>query len=405
MHTNDILTFILISIILTSLVIPYINMCVSTGSRFQTKIMETIIYRFVDEIRREIESIRGLKFTQNVEVKIITTAQAIEMWAPKEDSPEIPEHLRYKEMLYKLSLLIPFNKSIIQLERSWVGMFLAATAGTTLYINIDYFDVKKPTTRNVLAHELAHVLQFLNFRIEWPQNLDSSLAFSTLIEGDAGLVQHMYCIKTKLCEPSPPTKLYLDDLYISLNLFPYIYGENFVRYLYEKGGWDLVNKAYEKPPPSTLMVMEPELYLEYLMNNTIITIDTTISIDKDAEPIHIDVLGSYYVMLILVNSIGIEKARDIAINWRGDKVHLYKLSNNTHIEWILLWNTTWSSPIYARNFYNNLTYVISTIGKVLLNTKSEALVEIIINSTSSWYIHIYLDEYNVFIESRYIEKL
>ncbi|MEM1541116.1 MAG: DUF4157 domain-containing protein [Ignisphaera sp.] len=405
MHTNDIPTFILISIVLISLVIPYINMYVGTGSRFRTKVMETIIYRFVDEICREIESIRGLRFTQNVEVKIITTAQAIEMWAPKEDYKEIPEHLRYREMLYKLSLLIPLNKSIIQLERSWVGMFLAATAGTTLYINVDYFDSRKPTTRNVLAHELAHVLQFLNFRIEWPQYLDSSLAFSTLTEGDAGLVQHMYCVKTKLCEPSPPTKLYLDDLYISLNLFPYIHGENFVRYLYEKGGWDLVNKAYEKPPKSTLMIMEPELYFGYLVNNTIITINTTISINRDARPVHIDVLGSYYVMLILANSIGIEKSKDIAINWRGDKAHIYKVSNSTHIEWILLWNTTWSSPIYARNFYSNLTYVISTIGKALLNTQSESLVEITINSIASWYIRTYLDEYNVFIESRYVEKL
>lgn len=399
-----VITVILVTIVLTSLAIVYVNQSIELKNNIRLKILENVFHKFIEEIIKDIESIRNLKFLQPIEIKLITTNQAIEMWALDEDT-EIPQDVKYREVLYKLSLLIPFNKSIIQSEKTWVGMFLAATAGTILYINIDYLDLRNPGVRNVLAHELTHVLQFINFKIEWPRTLDSSLALAALIEGDAGFVQHMYCLKTKLCEPSPPTNIYLDDLYISLNLFPYIYGENFVKYLYEKGGWEFVNNAYRRPPSSTLMVMIPELYIEYLLHNVTLIKNVTISHELNTAPVYIDSLGAYYIMIIIGKHIGIEKAKNIVINLRGDAVHLYRLTNTTHVEWIMIWNTTWSNSTHAQNFYNNITHILSNLGETIYTKELETIIEIDLDNSSTCFYYTNLKEFNVIIKAKYIEKI
>lgn len=402
---NIAIIIVLAIIISSSLSVTFLN--IYGGflriQKFGLKLTESMVCKLIDEVSREIEMIRGLKFVEPVKVKIVNTSWAIKTWVPKEDS-EIPKELLYKEMLFKLSLLIPHNKTIIQLEKLWVGMFIAATVGTSIYINTDYFDPTNPRTRNILAHELTHILQFLHFKIEYPDELDSRLSIAALIEGDAGWTQHLYCVKTKLCIPSPPTPLYLGDMYISLNLFPYIYGEKFVRYLYEYGGWELVNRAYGNPPKSTLIIMKPELYISYLTNGVDTVADVQISLSLDGELVHSDVLGAYYIMLVLARFIDIEKARDIALNWRGDKAHLYRSTNISKTSWILLWNTSWSSISYAQFFYKNLTNALARYGDLVRYDENGVTIAITPSESIKHLIDVDVKGVNVFVRSKYIEE-
>jgi hypothetical protein len=51
-------------------------------------------------------------------------------------------------------------------------------------------------------------------------------------------------------------------LYISTGLtFPYDSGMAFIQTLYDEGGWEAVNAAFQDPPSSTEQIMHPELYL------------------------------------------------------------------------------------------------------------------------------------------------
>lgn len=365
---------------------------------------EDQVKQLVFDVMKGVEEIRGLTIGRDIEIKLINTSWAIKTWAPKEDT-EIPKELLYKELLYKLTFILPYDRSIVQKEREWVGMFAAAVAGKTLYINTDYFDPKNPSIRNLLAHELTHVAQFLHFHIETPQILDNRLAILTLVEGDAGWTQHLYCIKTKLCEPSPPTYIYLDDLYLSLNLFPYIYGENFVRYLHDHGGWDLVNKAYSKPPKSTLMILKPEVYLDYLLNNVDIVINVSLYTVEIGNCVYSDVLGAYYVMLILAKHTGLDIAQDIATNWRGDRVALCNYEEGNRSVWVVLWNITWSNPLYATNFYNNLTSMLRNRGEVYELGKGKVVAIIEVRENLKHVIEIEIVTSNsVFIKSWFTEE-
>lgn len=393
---------VILASLLSTLMISFIGL--PNRQRYNLNLAEFSIRRLIDEVSKSVENIRGLKFTEPVDIKIVNTSWAIETWAPKEDI-EIPRELLYRELVYKLSFLVPYDKTIIQLERSWVGMFWAATAGTTLFINIDYFNPNDPSARNLLAHELTHVLQFLHFKIGYlPTTLDESLAYTTLVEGDAGLTQHLYCVETKLCTPSSPTRLYPGDLYLSLNLFPYIYGENFARYLYQLGGWNLINKAYEMPPKSTLMVMNPEIYLNYL-NGANVVVNVTIAISGD-KCVFSDTLGAYYIMLILINYIGIEKATDIALNWRGDRVMLCELENQVNQSWVMLWNTTWSSPSYAINFYNNVTSMLKQKGDVIEIGENKVLAIISATNTVKHTVEVSIvNNFSVFVKSWFSKEI
>lgn len=317
------------------------------------------VLQLVEDVKRDLSRIRGLNFTRDVEVVLINTTWALERWAPR--NGVVPEDVLYRERVYRATLLTPYNFSIAAGQRQWVAMFLAATVGTTLYINTDYFSLEDRGARNVIAHELMHILQHLHFRVNLGRHSsDAVMAVSALIEGDAGWAQHLYCRDTGLCTPSPTVSMNLRNPYISLLLFPYIYGENFVKKLYTYGGWELVNSAYSKPPTSTSMVMRPEKYIAYLSNGSYAPEDVIIprSYCNYRDPLHTDTLGEYYILLVLAQRIGLDGAEQAANGWSGDRVELYRDAGTRYLRWVVCWNTSWVSVEDAREFYQAFVKVL-----------------------------------------------
>ncbi len=347
---------------------------------------ETI--KLVNEVKRDVSRIRELVFIKDVDIVFINTTWALKTWAPKEEE-KVPEEMIYKEMIYKSTFLVPYNFSIVSSQRGWVSMFLAASVDTSIYINTDYFNPMDKGARNVIAHELTHILQSLHFKMDIPRETDGVLAALALIEGDAGWTQHLYCLDTGLCQPSPKTNIYLDNPYISLLLFPYIYGEDFVKALYTYGGWSLVNKAYTKPPISTSMVMKPDKYIAYLFNGSYTPEDVAISTIycPYGNPLYSDTLGEYYIMLIFAQRIGLEKALKIADGWNGDRVELYKAAEiSVYPKWAICWNISWVSQEEAEEFYRSFIEVLRKEADVLTiqNNKTYILMYNIEGVEKQW---------------------
>mgnify|MGYP001626369840 CR=1 FL=1 len=359
------------------------------------------IISLAKDVEKGVEAIRNLSFTVKVNFMLINTSWALEHWAPKE-SGEIPPSVLHKEMIYKLTFLTPLSFSLVSGERSFVGMFLAATAGTTIYINTDYFDPSSSGSRNVLAHELTHVLQFIHFPNIFKEDntTDASLAKQALIEGDAGWTQHLYCVKTRLCTPSPRMGIDLRNPYIALVSFPYVYGEWFVSHLYNLSGWSIVNKAYSKPPISTSMVMHPERYVNYLVNNIKEFVEPSVSCGCSGSKVYVDRLGEYYVMLVLAQRIGLEKAGAVASGWRGDRAELYKAENSTHVTWILCWNITWASQEFSKQFY---TLFVSSLGGVEGYRYEDAVAMEIVSNSKRVFVNVLNGGMWTLVKSIYVE--
>jgi type II secretory pathway pseudopilin PulG len=129
-----------------------------------------------------------------------------------------------------------------------------------------------------LAHELEHALADQTLELPVPDEpdparADGDLAGLALVEGDATLLTQVYGARhigpldalstlgdlgsvvdsqRQLAALSPYLRNEL--------LFPYAAGAKFVCGLYEQGGWDAVDAAYERPPASTAQILFPQRY-------------------------------------------------------------------------------------------------------------------------------------------------
>jgi hypothetical protein len=128
-----------------------------------------------------------------------------------------------------------------------------------------------------LVHELEHALadQALGLptRTPGPGKLDALRAASSVIEGDAVLTTQRYVLtlpvedQILLAGPSllataEPGTSGLPHYLEQERAFPYVYGLPFVCGLYAEGGWEAVNRAYDRPPNSTAEILFPDQYLD-----------------------------------------------------------------------------------------------------------------------------------------------
>ena len=132
-----------------------------------------------------------------------------------------------------------------------------------------------------VVHELDHALtdQALGgIREDFgngPSAGERSGAYSALVEGDATIAMEAYLLRhgsfndqlDSVSELGPAQKAQKDletyPYYFQRQLlYPYVEGLNFDCALYEKGGWDAIDKAYADPPETTAEVMFPERYGE-----------------------------------------------------------------------------------------------------------------------------------------------
>lgn len=316
------------------------------------------VLQIASNISKEVEEIRGLSFKESPKIIILTKEEALKKWGPsREDYQEIKKW----ELVYKMSFLVPINYNLTKTKEKETASWIAVTSGNKVYIISENFFKTGDTAKRVLAHEFTHVIQKQHFDPKYPTTLDGSLAMKALVEGDADLTADLYC-KRHGIRIEKITSLYLKDPPMNFGYFPYVFGDKFVEYLYQKGGWGLVNKAYTDPPQTTQQIMHPELYLAKVLPQ-----EVEISLGRDYRIIHEDRLGEFYFYLLLVtNGVDQEEASRISIAWRGDRIILAE--NSTH--YLVIWKSLWNDDRALQEIQNLLTK------KANESTKVEAQVTV-----------------------------
>ncbi len=228
-------------------------------------------------------------------------------------------------------------------------------------------DKLTPREQIIYAHEFTHALQDQNFDIPdilWFNNTQETYtAALALIEGDAMFTQELFVweraqqsIKnhnlleiTLFGETTPPSVDVPGIINAELE-FIYLGGMNFVKYLYEQGGWELVNAAYENPPTSSEHIIYPERYLQADMPQNVRINRTSTAFDAfdDWERVSEDTLGVFYLREYLatqLNSVAVDEA---ITGWGGDRYLLYFNRSADQHAWIV--NTVWDTPQDAELF-------------------------------------------------------
>ncbi|MCP9491254.1 MAG: hypothetical protein MSC31_15465 [Solirubrobacteraceae bacterium MAG38_C4-C5] len=131
-----------------------------------------------------------------------------------------------------------------------------------------------------LAHELEHALADQTLELPVPDDpdparADADLAGLAVVEGDATVATAVYGARHIGPLDALSTLGDLGSVVDSQRqlaalppylrnelLFPYAAGLEFVCGLYEEGGWDAVDAAYERPPTATAQILFPQRYGE-----------------------------------------------------------------------------------------------------------------------------------------------
>jgi hypothetical protein len=233
--------------------------------------------------------------------------------------------------------------------------------------------VQKP----VMAHELVHALQDQHYNLQKNFDLvkdqaDLSLARKALVEGDAMAVMLLY-----LLEPLGLTMADLPDMGTLLQgstallgdqfqvytraplilrqqlLFPYVHGLAFVKAALTHGGWPGLQRVYQHPPVSTQQIMHPE---KYLAEPAVLPSEVTLHVPEGAlrtpwQKLKRDVLGEFFLSVILQQFLPEEEARQSAAGWRGDRYELFEQQDSGRL--LLVCVTAWDTLAEATAFFQS----------------------------------------------------
>lgn len=289
----------------------------------------------INNISNEISAIRGLDFKERPAVVVINSSVVASTWGY-----EVPEEVFILGEVFRMTLLVDMSYNISRSYSGLIGMWMAASAGNSIYLVSDNIKFNDPVVFRVLAHELMHVLQYQHFIVPQTKSLDESLAIRSLIEGDADIVADRYVEMKGFNNVVKVSDVTFQDPFIDLQLMPYVFGGRFINRLLSEGGWESVNKAYSDPPRSMLHIMFPD---KYLTNYEIRSISNNVSCNVVYE----DVLGPSYLYLMVGKYFNKSHAFKLSELWVGDKVTYCRGVNNA----TLYWRIKFSSAYGAVEFY------------------------------------------------------
>jgi hypothetical protein len=327
------------------------------------------LQQLVRELEDEVSQMRGLPLRHHVKYQLIKPNEAKIFLERKIDEEYPPEKARD----YTLALsLLGFVKEDFALKKTLLDLYSEQTAGFyddvthTLYV-VELFDLEKPLTRLVLAHEMCHALQDQNFSFDsLPLHVedddDLQLALMSVIEGDATLftVEYMQRISPLAMLLQIPSLLTLDNAQFGaapyaiqqILLFPYMQGSAFVQQVINERGESARNDLFRHYPRSSTQILYPEKFLSHRDDPTTVTLpDLSRSLGAGWRPAFTNVIGEFSIRILLETYLDSSTSLAASSGWKGDRFSLYV--NDTG-GYALLWRTLWQSDADALKFLDAL---------------------------------------------------
>lgn len=188
------------------------------------------------------------------------------------------------------------------------------------------------TARITYAHEYTHALQDAAFGLDALDTDaigedDRNLARISLVEGDASLAMVLWAIQhdptglAEVTETPVPDMSGIPPWMVDQLSFPYTAGANFVAWLYQNGGLDAVDAAYDDPPASTEQVLHPEKYAADEEPLQVEAVDVAAALGDGWEAVPTTTLGEGLIAIWLAH-LGADRpdADDAAGGWGGDRL-------------------------------------------------------------------------------------
>lgn len=313
-----------------------------SSERPQGEEYKILAEQLLSEARGEFEDIRGVS-VREVTLEVVNESWVIENWGVAYIDLE---EITIEENIYKALFLISQDVNLTDVELEWTGMFRAAKWQGKIYVVEENFDVTDEfKVKSTFVHELTHIMQE-SYSLPERTTFDGSKALTSLKEGDATLMADTFKndgVVPPSAEVNMPSTSSLPESIDRFNRFVYRYGVEFVKALYEQGGWEAVNEAYANPPNTTEQIMHPEKYFAQEDTQTV----EVPSITGEWNLEKTDRFGEYFIQVMLDNWISTDDAEQAAEGWGGDIVNYYERDD----DFLFTWNIAWDSRDDAHEFY------------------------------------------------------
>lgn len=288
----------------------------------------------------DVEELRELDTREPVAFQLMSRNALRERLEQDIEEDTDPTEIAAEDKMLKLLGLIPPDTDLLTLLLDLYGTSVAGfydEEEDTFFligeVSPEGFSLKDQVA---FVHEYAHALQdqyfdlsrFTGKAADERYNDDEGAAIQALVEGDAQLVETLYIIDRvgvdrvdelveastldmEVLERTPP---FLRDSLV----FPYIYGQLFVQFIFETGGWEAVNEVWEKLPASTEQILHPEKYPADTPTAVTLPEDLASALgDGWAESLR-DTWGEFQLLLMLNEALDVQAAEG-ADGWDGDQ--------------------------------------------------------------------------------------
>ncbi len=221
----------------------------------------------------------------------------------------------------------------------------------------------------VYAHEAVHAIQDQTFGLPDEYDLrrkllsfEGDLPYLALVEGEARFIEEQFLnsdyfdeseretILADLSTFTPEQQEKIEQTPPALihgSQFPYQAGSEFVGTLYETGGWQLINEAWDKPPKSTEQILHPEKYLaEEIAQAVLIPFP-----GQPWQSIDTGVLGEFYLREYLSQQLSTEVVETAATGWGGDAYKILSRRQQGEDDIALIFHTVWDTKQDHEEFW------------------------------------------------------
>ncbi len=345
-----------------------------TAALTATATLDEETLAIMERIEQDVEELRGLHAQQPVEKVIITREELarkveedfLEDYSPEEAAQDAVE-------LWLLGLT-DRNFNMYEVQKAMLSEGIAGFYDDEegkMYVVAEEFS---PHARLTYAHEYTHALQDQTWDLDEGLGLKDEICendteycagVQALVEGDATVTEYLWFWEKATEEERESIRRYYQTLDMPAwdqspefmqedMLFPYTAGQDFVLALFQDGGWEAVNAAYDDPPVSTEQILHPERYPDDRPQNPTLPNVASLLGDEWEAVTEENNLGEFWIYLTLAKSeqrawrLDENEARRAAEGWGGDVYAVYH--NPTTDQGVLLQILAWDTSQDAEEF-------------------------------------------------------
>jgi hypothetical protein len=339
--------------------------------------------RTADEIRVQVEELRGMKFKESVAVKLTDKKGFLEYARSRQAQTESPAKLARDETVAKLLGLIPpgmdYQAEMMKILEEQVGGFY--DPGSNTFFLMDTFT--GGVAKIILAHELTHALDDQHFDIDGTlakcgEDTDATLAFQAVVEGSGTGLMNQWFMKHR-AEVTPQDLMAAQSLgeEVLAQAPPYMWKPLLAVYLtgdaflVRSSGMNVLATAsttadikttFASPPRSSEQILHPKKYWDESQRDDPVRVSIpTETLPEGWRLAGVDTLGELYLALVTtpiakrtgldltnpMSILGVEYTNKAAQGWGGDRLVLLRRGDDAMLQLVTAWDTEKDADEFA----------------------------------------------------------